>query len=813
MKRIGIGATVGAPGEEGEYALNLALQMVRNGIRPALLSVADRLTLHARPGSGLAAMLEEYAVNRAAFARNRGRQLPFPVLHALGDRLSFPASTTDKPGRPDIGLAIFEHLDIPAENLRRAAEWPMIITGSHWSARVLREQGLNNVVRCPPGVDLGLFHPAPRAGTYGEHFVVFSGGELGYHGGQDILIAAFRAFRQRHPEALLVCAWSPPALARLHELAASQHIHGLPEAPEGALRLSPWLARNGLPAESVIELGQVFPGRLPGILRESDLAVFPGRCAGAPPLAALQAMACGLPCAVAGNTGHLDLLGDHLYVLKAQESLADPAMQDWGECAVEELLETMERAYARRSEAAAKGRAAACFARGWSWGPQMVRMVTAIRGAAAGAAVPPADVEEDYAWGLGLHRAGRLKEAELVYDDILQRSPGHVGARGDRGNARRDHGDVEGAEADFRSILAARPDHRPALQSLASLLRRRGRLEEAAACLRRALVTADTPSLQWDLAFTLIMQGRYAEAWPHFEHRHTALGLRTADPAKPRWDGSPVTGGVLLVLDEQGLGDTLQFLRFLPRIPVGPAGRVIFAGKPATLSAVRRLLPAADVFAWDQPLPRSQSWVALMSLPARLGVSCPEDIPPPLAAPLPELERVAHWRPLVRGADDRPVVGLCWRGNPDFSGDAWRSPGLAPLRPLLEVEGLRFVSLQVGPGRGEIVDLGLTERLVDLGAAIDAAGPDVLDTLAALTSCDLIVTCSTSMAHMAGLADRPGWVLLADQPDWRWMVERSDTPWYPSLQLIRQRSPGDWHGVATEAAARLVAWRDQRRSG
>lgn len=151
--------------------------------------------------------------------------------------------------------------------------------------------------------------------------------------------------------------------------------------------------------------------------------------------------------------------------------------------------------------------------------------------------------------------------------------------------------------------------------------------------------------------------------------------------------------GTLLVLGEQGLGDTLQFLRFLPRIPLGPGGRVIFAGKPVTLSVARRLLPAADLIPWDRPLPHSQVWVPLMSLAESLGVAAPEDVPPPAPAALIESEWVARWRPRVRGADDRPVVGLCWRGNPDFTQDAVRLPGLAPLRPLLDIEGERFVSL------------------------------------------------------------------------------------------------------------------------
>jgi|GEM_PF-809324 len=781
MKRIGITWPVGDQDSAGGHALNLALQMARKGLRPTLLSPPQALEADPLHRRLLAPAIEEHAATRTSVTRNRGRCLPFPVLHHLGDRLTFPASAEDMPGSPNIGVAEFEQTDIAAEAIRRAADWPLIATASSWSTRVLRDRGLSNVLTCPQGIDPALFHPAPRPGLLPGRFVVFSGGGPGHRCGHDILAAAFRAFHQRHPEALLVCAWdNPPA---------------------------------DLPPDAVLFLGPLSSGQRAGILRDCDLAVFPSRCEGSTNPAAMEAMACGLPTILAGNTGHLDLLGDHVYVLRHQGVVIGPngasGHEGWGECALEEVLETLERVHRRRGEATEKGQAAARFMRKWTWEAQTSRLLAAVDRAVAGTAVPPPSVEEDYGWGLNLHRAARLAEAERVYDHVLDRAPDHMAARGDRGNVRRDQGDIAGAVADFQAILAARPDHPRALHSLGNILRRSDRLTEAAACLRRAAASTDRPSVHWDLAFTLLLMGRYAEAWPHFERRHAALGLRTPGPAKPRWDGQPVTDGTLLVLDEQGLGDTLQFLRFLPRIPVGDGGRVVFAGKPATLPVARRFLAADAVFNWDGSLPRSQAWVPLMSLPERFGVTRPEDVPPPSPFSLTDHERVARWRPVVRGADDRPVVGLCWRGNPDFSGDALRSPGLAALRPILDVDGLRFVSLQVGPGRREITELTLTDRLSDVGGAVEAAGAGILDTLAVLESCDFVVSSCTSVVHMAGLTGRPGRVLLSHRPDWRWMTDRTDTPWYPSLRLIRQPTLGDWASVARQAAKDLAQWRDR----
>lgn len=415
---------------------------------------------------------------------------------------------------------------------------------------------------------------------------------------------------------------------------------------------------------------------------------------------------------------------------------------------------------------------------------------------------PAAAPRDDYARGNRLHRARRLHEAIALYDAVLQRDPEHVGARADRANARRDLGNFAGAEDDLRRLVAAHPQDAVLLQSFGQLMRVAGRPEEALDYLAKALATKPTPQLHWQLAYTLLLLGRFTAAWPHFEHRHAALGLRTAHPAKPRWDGSQVTHSTLLVLDEQGIGDTLQFLRFLPLIPRGAGARIVFAGKPPVLPIVERMLPPADVFSWDGSLPQSQAWVPLMSLPMVLGIDAPEALPPPAPVPVDDA-RVARWRGVVRGDGRMPVVALCWRGNPDFSGDAWRSPGLATLLPLLTVTGLRFVSLQVGAARREIVEAGVAHKLVDVGATIEAEGTQLLDTLAALASCDFIVSSCTSLAHMAGTVGVPGCVLLSTRPDWRWQLERRASPWYPSLKLLRQTTQGDWAPVVAQARAEL----------
>ncbi|MDY6982944.1 MAG: hypothetical protein SV422_07635, partial [Pseudomonadota bacterium] len=195
-------------------------------------------------------------------------------------------------------------------------------------------------------------------------------------------------------------------------------------------------------------------------------------------------------------------------------------------------------------------------------------------------------------------------------------------------------------------------------------------------------------------------------------------------------------------------------------------------------------------------------WVPLMSLPMVLGIDTPDALPPPATMPA-DAARVARWRAIVKGDSRMPVVALCWRGNPDFTGDAWRSPGLAALLPLLTVPGLRFVSLQVGAGRREIVEAGVVDNIVDVGATIEAEGTQLLDTFAALAGCDFVVSSCTSLAHMAGTVGVPGCVLLSTRPDWRWLLARSDSPWYPGLKLLRQATQGDWTQCVAQARAGL----------
>lgn len=380
MDRLAINWKIGLPTGWGVYGLNLALELVRKAVFPVILEANPALDITELTELRLREALDAYRAGDAGGVGTRGAGLDCPVLQPLGDRLWFPERFASHPGRPDIGVVFFEHVDIAPADLARAAALPLIVAGSAWNGRVLRDLGLDNVAVCPQGVDLSLFHPGPRRDLFPDRFLIFSGGKFEYRKGQDLVLAAFRAFRQRHAEARLVCAWSNLWPASMADMAGSPHVGGLPGVDgQGELELGPWLAANGIPPETVIPIRLRRNSLMPQILRECDLAVFPSRCEGGTNLVAMEAMACGVPTILSANTGHLDLLGSHVLPLNRQGAVAGGAGRDgWGESDVEEMVETMERAWADRAARQRMGAAAAAFMAGWSWSRQVDQLLAAI---------------------------------------------------------------------------------------------------------------------------------------------------------------------------------------------------------------------------------------------------------------------------------------------------------------------------------------------------------------------------------------------------------------------------------------------------
>lgn len=413
---------------------------------------------------------------------------------------------------------------------------------------------------------------------------------------------------------------------------------------------------------------------------------------------------------------------------------------------------------------------------------------------------PDKKLQEKWLLSTAIHaqQAGDFSLALTLYQQLFDDKDQRINAYINSANLLLDTGNYEQACEYFKRLLEITPDHIGGLIGLGNTYRRMGQIEYATPLLEKAVTLEPKAKNHWNLAFHYLCLEEYHKAWPHFEYRHEALKLRQVDPeCVQRWDPIQHKTGSLLILDEQGIGDTLQFMRFIHTLNQTSDLQICFAGKPSTLPVIKAFLPEEQVFDWNKTKTFSKFdyWVPLMSLPMEMGINDVNHIPPPSLAPQVWYSDTldATWRNVIRKDSNKLTVALCWRGNPDFKADKTRSPGLEPMLPLLDINGINYVSLQINNlAIEEIFALGVEQKIQDIGSLIKHRAGDLLDTFSLLKQCDYVVTSCTSMAHMAGVLNIPTFVLLPQNSDWRWLTERNDSPWYPSISLIRQTTIGEW---------------------
>ena len=364
----------------GVFATNLLLHLeVRGAVSPALLCplVANDVIVDPVRRAFLLRVFERSDRLQAQWRQAKGKALDFPVLLALGHDF---VHETHFPATDRLGMIFFENPVFSKDGLARARSLRRIIAGSHWNARVLRQLGLEHVDVVLQGIDHSLFCPGPSQKLFGERFVIFAGGKLEFRKGQDIVVAAYRAFHQRHPDSLLLTSWGSPFSKMEPNLQACPHVGTLPRRlPNGQLDVAGWLHACGLPEGSFLDMGLVPNMAMPPILRECHAAVAVSRCEGGTNLVAMEAMACAVPTILSANTGHLDLIEEgNCFALRHQpmpQSVPDGIdPQGWGETSVEELLEALEAAYAHRTDALARGQAGHRTLNGLAWSAQVRRL-------------------------------------------------------------------------------------------------------------------------------------------------------------------------------------------------------------------------------------------------------------------------------------------------------------------------------------------------------------------------------------------------------------------------------------------------------
>jgi hypothetical protein len=287
----------------------------------------------------------------------------------------------------------------------------------------------------------------------------------------------------------------------------------------------------------------------------------------------------------------------------------------------------------------------------------------------------------------------------------------------------------------------------------------------------------------------LLSQERFPEGWAEYEWRWQVQSQPRPAFDRPAWDGAPLPGGTLLLYAEQGVGDTLQFVRYAA-LAKQRADAVILGCPPALIPLLSRCPGIDRLVATDAPLPPFDAQAPLASLPGLLGTTA-ETIPAPVPYLTADPERVRRWQEELAGLEGFKI-GIAWQGNPGMGAyDRRRSFPLAALAPLARLPGVRLVVLQKGHGR-EQLPAAAGWPLADLGERLDESGGAFADTAAVMHGLDLVVTCDSAPAHLAGALGKACWVALPFAADWRWLLDREDSPWYPTLRLFRQPRPGDW---------------------
>jgi tetratricopeptide (TPR) repeat protein len=403
--------------------------------------------------------------------------------------------------------------------------------------------------------------------------------------------------------------------------------------------------------------------------------------------------------------------------------------------------------------------------------------------------------------GVALVGQGKLEEAVECYRKSLRINPGYADAHNNIGNALRDLGEIEEAVSHFEEALRLKPEYAYAYNNLGIARGQQGDLDLAVACYDRALrLKPDYPDARRNRAMAWLAAGDLERGWPEYEYRWQGKTMRPRDFRQPRWDGTPLAGRTILLHAEQGLGDTLQFIRYALLVKQRD-GHVLFEC-PKVLTRILAGCPGIDeLIPEGSPLPEFEVQAPLLSLPGLFRTRL-ETIPANVPYIFPDPALLKHWRESMKHLTGFKI-GIAWQGNTKHKLDRHRSIPLRHFAPLAEVPGVRLISLQKGPGAEQLDDGTCGFSAHDLGRFVNTQGV-FTDTAAIMKQLDLVICCDTSIAHLAGALGVPIWMAVPFAADWRWMRHGDDSRWYPTIRLFRQKERGNWDEVFARMAGELA---------
>jgi hypothetical protein len=322
------------------------------------------------------------------------------------------------------------------------------------------------------------------------------------------------------------------------------------------------------------------------------------------------------------------------------------------------------------------------------------------------------------------------------------------------------------------------------------------------ACFERALrLDPQFAEARHHRATIWLRRGDFEAGWPEYEWRWKCRNFSPFSGPQPRWDGSPLEGRTLLIQAEQGFGDTLQFVRYVPLVRKLGGSVVVQVQPPLVrlLSGCPGIEPVAPLGA---PPPEFDLYTPLLSLPRIFGTTL-SNIPAQESYLTADPALVDEWRQRLAGIEGFRV-GIAWQGNRGYMLEGMRSIPLEHFAALAAIPNVRLISLQRHAGTEQLATVRDRFPVVDLGPHVDAAAGPFMDTAAIMKNLDLVVTSCTATPHLAGALRVPVWIALPVGSEWRWLIDREDSPWYPTMRVFRQRKVADWNEVFERIAAELA---------
>jgi FkbM family methyltransferase len=440
--------------------------------------------------------------------------------------------------------------------------------------------------------------------------------------------------------------------------------------------------------------------------------------------------------------------------------------------------------------------------------------------------------------GWRIHQAGDIAGAEQMYRGVLQGDPNNANAWCYLGIACHDLDRFDEAVAAYQRAIQIQPKFPIAYNNLGNTLRMQKRLAESLRCFDEALrqqpgyvnahknkgtalvwegclaealesyaqaleLAPDDAETHKNLGVIMLLQGRFDEGWREYRWRWRTRELTPPKYDQPQWDGSSLDGKTILLVAEQGLGDTIHFVRYAGVLKQRYSCRVVVACHRPLLELLADCWGIDALVASDQPPPPFDVYCPLLDVPGVLGEdlrSTPGQVPYLTARP----DLVQRWRERL-GQYGGLKIGLAWQGNPKYPADRMRSFPLAAMESLGRLHGIHLFSLQRDAGVQQLETLAGRLDIVPLGEQLDTDTGAFVETAAVLKNLDLVISPDTAVAHVAGALGVPLWLALSKVPHWPWQLDREDTPWYPSARLFRQQSGDDWTSVFERMSERLTA--------